>query len=303
MKRPKNKRHAGIFVCAGALAALGCDDPLTPVEVVDKTRIIGARVEVGGDPSRAAPLPGENVDVRFLVVAPNPEPSLAFALHACVATDSVTDLPACAGPDLATATSTDPLPAPPAITFDAPLDATGDERLVVQGRFCPDGVALEDGDAPACAQGRGPLDVSLDFSMDDGAHPNSNPSLTRVTLDGVEIGADTTATLDCTLLPELAHGSAHALSIELADDSRDPLPPETAASASRESLLLSYFVSSGELDHAYSAIESTATSLTRSVTWTAPGAAADARVERFYVVVRDGRGGADFAERRVCVLP
>ncbi|HWP07795.1 MAG TPA: hypothetical protein VNN72_18720, partial [Polyangiaceae bacterium] len=43
-----------------------CDDPLSSVEAIDKTRVVGAKIEVAGDPTRAAPLPGEDVVVRFL---------------------------------------------------------------------------------------------------------------------------------------------------------------------------------------------------------------------------------------------
>jgi len=71
------------------LAASACDDPLSEVEAIDKTRVVGARIEVAGDPTRAAPLPGEDVVVRFLVLAPDPEPAFAYALTACVAAFAV----------------------------------------------------------------------------------------------------------------------------------------------------------------------------------------------------------------------
>ena len=41
-----------------------------------------------------------------------------------------------------------------------------------------------------------------------------------------------------------------------------------------------------------------------SAVWTAPANVRDApRLARFVVVVRDGRGGSDFVERRICVAP
>jgi hypothetical protein len=39
------------------------------------------------------------------------------------------------------------------------------------------------------------------------------------------------------------------------------------------------------------------------VEWTAPGAAPDSGVVRFFFVVRDSRGGTDWLERAVCVAP
>ncbi len=45
-----------------------------------------------------------------------------------------------------------------------------------------------------------------------------------------------------------------------------------------------------------------ASELSVSVPWRAPGDAAGERV-RFYFVVRDGRGGADWSARTLCLLP
>src|SRR5215471_20318279 len=98
----------GGAVALVALGLSGCDEPLSQVEAIDKTRVVAAKVEVGGDPTRAAPLPGEDVLVRWLVVAPDPMPSVAYELTACVAANSAEDLATCTGEPLATAASLSP---------------------------------------------------------------------------------------------------------------------------------------------------------------------------------------------------
>lgn len=289
---------------AVAFLTLGCDEPLTAVELIDKTRIVAARVEVAGDPSRAAPLPGESVEVSFLVVTPEPAPALAFSLRSCIALDSRSSATICGSDTLATASSLDPVAGAPLIRFDAPAGATGDERLAVHAAICPAGESLPSEDARTCSGGGETLFATVDFSMDDGEHPNSNPAFTSVLLDGTELPADSATTSDCALLTSVPRGSKHTLRVELDESSRDPLPAEDAAHVARENLLVSYFIDQGDLDHAFSSIPSTAPVAAGSAVWTAPASAGDApRLARFVIVARDGRGGSDFVERRICVEP
>lgn len=288
----------------GALAWLGataCDEPISPPELIDKTRVLGAKVEVAGDPSRAAPLPGEDVLVRWLVAAPDPNATFAWRFAACVAKDAATTLPSCAGDALASAASLTPTAAQPSIAFVAPADASGNERLAVLGAVCPADLELADGPAAACGDGASPKPATLDFSMDDGSHPNSNPAFVAVTLDHDAL-PDTGEATDCAELPTYAAGK-HRLSVELAADSRDPIAAVNPGDPTRESLLISYFVTHGELDHAFTGIDSGSSATGGSVIWTARAHGTEPTLVRLFFVVRDGRGGSDFAERRVCVSP
>jgi hypothetical protein len=295
--------RAALMVLALTLE-LGCDDRLSHVEVIDKTRVLAAKVEVAGDPSRAAPLPGEDVTVRWLVVAPEVDPSIAFRLTACVASDSPFNPPTCAGAPLATAESLEPVPDPPSIAFQAPADALGDERLVVQGDVCPAGSAFSAADGRSCSDGSNAQAVTMDFNLDDGSHPNTNPTFVSLSFDGTELPAESALTTDCAELPEIPAGSReHRLRAVLGEASRDPVEQLNAADPARESLLLSYFVTRGGLDHAWSAIGSDAPSAVGSVIWTGPARVDAPALARFIFVVRDGRGGSDFAERRACIVP
>ncbi len=296
-------------LCAGLTAlaltlSTGCSEPLSNVETIDKTRVLAAKVEVLGDPTRAAPLPGEDVTVRWLIVAPEVSPSIAFRLSACLASESPFGPSACAGEPLAVAESLDPVPAAPEIAFQAPGDATGDERLVVQGSVCRAGTSLAEAPGTLCSDGARAQAVTLDFALDDGTHPNSNPELVSVTFDGAELPVDSAETTDCAELPEVPAGSGeHRLRVELTESSRDPVEQKNTEDPARESLLLSYFVTRGGLDHAWSAIDSGAASAVGSASWTVPDRVDAPALARFVFVVRDGRGGSDFAERRACIVP
>jgi len=305
MKRPFGSRvPAELALGIGLFATSACDDPLSQIEAIDKTRVVAAKIEVAGDPTRAAPLPGEDVVVRFLVLAPDPEPSFAYALTACVAADSASDLTTCAGEPLATAASLSPVADAPSIEFVAPTEPAPDERLAVLGNVCASGTALTGDSATSCDDGSAPRATTLDFYMDDGSHPNTNPALTSVSFDGMELGPETALTTDCAELSAIPAGAIkHRLSVDVDAASRDPIERETGADPARESLLFSYFVSRGDIDHAWSGLESTDTSNATGAIWTAPPSVDAPSLARFVIVVRDGRGGSDFTERRLCIVP
>lgn len=280
----------------------GCDEDHAGVELIEKTRVLTARVEVAGEPNRASPLPGETVNVRFVVVAPEPEPELAFRLSSCVAIDSASTVPECADAAFASSVELEPQPALPSIEFVTPAELTGSEWLAVRGVICPAGGTLEGEASDACSNGRGQA-VSIDFPLDDGRGPNSNPTLLGVSLDGAELPVESGTSTDCSALPQIQAGSKkHPLRVELDPSSRDPLPVSDSSDAARESLLVSYFITHGLLEHAWGSLPSTSPGNAVTTHWDAPAVRSPV-LARFVVVARDGRGGSDFTERRVCVVP
>jgi hypothetical protein len=289
-------------VCVLAPQLIGCDEDHAGVELIEKTRVLTARVEVAGEPSRASPLPGETVNVRFLVVAPEPEPAFAFSLASCVAIDSASTVPECRGEPIARGASLEPLAELPSMEFVTPAELTGSEWLAVTGVICPAGGTLNGETTDACSNGRAQA-VSVDFPLDDGSAPNTNPTLLTVGLDGAELSVDTASSEDCSALPQIKAGSKqHPLRVEVDPNSRDPLPVVESSDAPRESLLVSYFITHGILEHAWGSLPSSGTTHAVTTRWDAP-ATGDALVARIIIVVRDGRGGSDFTERRVCVMP
>jgi hypothetical protein len=97
---------------------------------------------------------------------------------------------------------------------------------------------------------------------------------------------------------EVAVGSEHRIAVQLDESDRDPLPRPTKLDPSRESLQLAHFTTSGDLSRAFDTIAWNTDELSREVTWAAP---AEPGLARFWLVLRDFRGGSAFVERSVCV--
>ena len=84
----------------------------------------------------------------------------------------------------------------------------------------------------------------------------------------------------------------------LDESDRDPVPHPAELDPLRESLQLSHFATAGDLDRAFETVAWDSGELVRRSAWTAPKRAG---LVRFWLVLRDFRGGSDFVERAVCV--
>jgi hypothetical protein len=285
------------FGAAAVLSSSGCDDPLTRVDLVANARVLGARVEVEGEPERASPAPGETASVRWLVAAPDPFPELGWAFSICPAAPPGGSLPACGGEPFATSMSDAPAPGEPRIDFTVPDDLDA-RALAVSGVVCPGSQPTFSAGAFDCAGPGGRL-VSLDFELETAEASNANPVLEpdALTLDGEALPEGT----DCATLPSVARGSSHTLSLWLDESDRDPVEPETSADPDKEELQASHFTTAGSLERAFTILEPDASELVASVSWKAPGAVPLDGFVRLFFVVRDLRGGSDWIERAVCI--
>jgi len=288
-----------ISFLAGGLA-LGCDKSLKSVELVVEPRVLGARVEVAGDAARAAPAPGESATVSFLVAAPELMPSLGFALAACSAAPRQGGRSGCAAAPLAHVSSDDGQAAVASLSFDVPADLDPSGRITVLGIVCPDGSPSADGSSCDGADPGTP--VTLEVELSRPGDVNSNPELPP---DSLGFDGDVWAELplvdgDCTALgfPAVAPRSKHSITVELQESDRDRLPRPTALDPSRESLQLSHFATAGDLTRAFEMIAWDSDQLSRQVSWSAPK---EPGLVRFWLVLRDFRGGSAFVERAVCV--
>jgi hypothetical protein len=105
-------------------------------------------------------------------------------------------------------------------------------------------------------------------------------------------------------LPEVAAGSAHRIRLEFPESTRDRVERDNPAAPDRESLLISHFASGGDLERAFSPVQPETPEIAADIAWTAPAVSdAEGELVRFWFVVRDLRGGSDFAERALCVVP
>lgn len=296
---------------AAALVAMvvsGCDDSIHQGWLVDRPRVLGARVEALDDPARASLAPGERGRVTWLLAVPEGLPSFDWAFAACVPPDGYFAAPRCDGEVLTAGVervsgelATMELEVPAA-------DALGGaEELLVLAAFCRDGeVEL----APAtftasCASGE-PLLASVLVKVGSGAvNRNPEPPALRlgerilVSDEEGERGASVAAGAPCDEAPDAARVRAGDPELELVHvfdgAQREP----------EESLLLSTVVTGGELDRLYSGFEPEERAPKEvRVSWTPPGperVGSAGRIERLYAVLRDGRGGANFGRFAVCV--
>lgn len=291
-------RRAVLF--ASAALALGCDEPLKAVELIAETRVLGARVEVAGAPERAAPEPGESATVRFLVASPELAPSLGFALRVCPAAERRGGRSECSGEPFAQISSEDGAAGEVGFTFDVPAELRGAPRLAVLGVICPGG--SPDAGAAGCDGPDAGRQVSLELELSRPGDVNLNPTLEAeaIELDEQEWPELPAAEGDCAGAghPEVDAGSKHVIQVALDEQDRDPLPVESELDPAREALQLSHFTTAGDLSRVFQSVAWDSRELSRRVEWTAP---AEPGLVRFWLVLRDFRGGGDFTERAVCV--
>jgi hypothetical protein len=309
------KRSLGTVALALLVGLTGCDDPLVEAQRIENTRVLGARVEVANDATRARPLPGESVAVTWLVADPRPDPPLGWDFVACVGENTLRGVPRCRTAPFAAARSEGVVTGAPVFSFNVPDPASFDisDRVVVRGAVCSD-APVELADPIEHTSCNGDLNlVALDIRLGEGA-ANRNPSLSDQTLsfDGsawLAPPAELLLRQDCTLeerAPELpvfsANGASHRFRIEMSQDDRETL--DTIEGPRSETLQLSHFATIGKLDRPFSVIDPETPEPIVEVSWEAPGPGqTSGRIGRFYFVLRDLRGGTDWVVRTACIVP
>ncbi len=283
------------------LVLAACDDPLKTVELIEEPRVLGARVEVQDEPERAAPAPGETATVRFLLASPALEQTVGFALLACPATPSRGTRAECDGEPFAQVRSDDGEQDVPELTFKVPASLDAARRVAILGTICPFGSPNEAGTDCDGAEPGTRVTLELELAREDDV--NLNPSIApELSFDDAAWPELAAVEGDCAGLGyvEVAAGSKHWFEVALDEGDRDPLPQSEALDPARESLQLSHFVTAGDLSRAFQSIAWDSQELSRRPGWTAPK---QPGLARFWLVLRDFRGGSDFLERAVCVLP
>ena len=293
------------------LALLGCEDPLQSVSSIQGPRLLGVRVSVAGDAKRGTPAPGESATAEFLLATKDGDPSVSFALEACTTTQSYSGIAECLATPFATALQASPIPGRAAFPFAVPADLGVNSGLrgLIRGVICANSeLSGADSAAPHCADGQnGELSFDFEFGAAGSATANSNPELVSdaLSLDGnpwLAATAGATETCPSSLL-EVHAGSSHQLSVRLRDSDFEPLTQLSPEDPTRETLLVSHFSSAGTLGHAFSWLTAASPALTATMPWDAPKTVSGTQLIHFYFVARDSRGGQDFAERALCLVP
>jgi hypothetical protein len=313
-------------IAAMLLAAAGCSNDLPVASVLERTRVLGARVEVASDPGRADVSPGETASVAWFVAGPSAAATLDWGFALC--TTAVTNASCKDAPQpVATGSGT-----PVVAAFTTPDAATlGTDLLPLMiGEICADGTLGVGQGSPGSplgtCTGAGASGTSVSFVVPvtpAGATPNRHPVLSNdliqlggvdwdaATASGVAAGdaCDATATTlpIVTATPAGKDAVKQEIRIVSDGDDRETFTPVGKTVAELEELQISNFTTAGKFDSSYAAIFATDTRPDADVTvkW-APPAARDVsgggEVVVFYFVVRDLRGGLDWTSRALCTI-
>jgi hypothetical protein len=313
------------LIIAGIVAVLaaGCSNDLPVASVLERTRVLGARVEIASDPGRAEVVPGEAATVAWIVAGPSAPASLDWAFALCAGSASGGDCADAAQP-IATGSGT-----PVTAAFTTPDAATlgSDQLPLMVGAVCADGtLGFDPSGQLATCTGAGASGTTVNFVVPvtpDGATPNRHPVLSNdvIQLGGADWDPATamaaTAGDACdasTGLPVVGATPAgqdavkQEIRIVSDGDDRETYTPGDRTTPVLEDLQISNFTTAGKFDSSYAAIFATDTrpDADTTVKW-APPAAADLRgaggqVVVFYFVVRDLRGGLDWTSRALCAV-
>lgn len=300
--------------CGMAVMLVGCDEPLVEVQTIQGLRVLGARVEAVSDPGLAEPAVGDEFVLRWLVVSDR-EQSYSAALEVCVAKPTRMGVPECREAPFFDTTFDGTTEEEPRIELELPALPGGSEwlaRLVV----CAEGEArFNRQGAGECRAGSDPKEAFYRARV--GARvPNRNPDLSDDELsfagasweaaDRVPLGRTCDDESTESLL-RIRPGRERTIRFDLVGDDRERLSAEERevyAAAETESLFYSHFLTMFGLERPFSFIDAGSDQrrfeveleLDSNVRTPSGG-----RVVDWILVVRDGRGGADWLRRQLCV--
>jgi hypothetical protein len=309
-------------IVAVLLAAAGCDNDLPVASVLERTRVLGARVEIAADPGRADVAPGGSATVAWIIAGPSAPATLDWAFALCT---TATTGAACKDAPQPIATGSGLPVVAPFTTPDAATLGT-DSLPLVLGGVCADGtLGFDPSSSLATCTGAGASGTSVSFVVPvtpAGATPNRHPVLAN---DVIELGGATwdpaTATAaaagdacDATSgLPVVAATPAgmdvvkQEIRIVSDGDDRETFTPAGKTAPELEELQISNFTTAGKFESSYAAIFATDLRPNPDVTvkWQPPAArdvGAGGEVVVLYFVVRDLRGGLDWTSRALCAV-
>jgi len=284
-------------------ATAACASSLDPATLIARDRILGAKVTVDADPTRAWPAPGEQATVTWITASPGDRPTFSWTLVACPAA-TTTGLPICDGPAFAYAAATGPVPTL-ALSIPAGLQV---RTVVILGAICASGDPAVDPDTfeASCSDGSLADLVSQHVYLAHDGMTNHHPDL--VSAPFLLAGAAWDPSADgCAGLPEVAAGTENTVvAIEMDAGARETFAVEGDPMPWREELMLSPFATAGEIRQRYAYVEAGDDRPVSpvAVEWTAPDAEevpAEGLRVTFDFVLRDMRGGIDSATRALCV--
>lgn len=303
------------------LFTAGCQKELTPGWLIGTPRVLGARVEIPDDPTRASPRPGEAFTVRWHMAFAETDEPVSWALLACDLGESHTGTQICGNEPLGLAIQTEGITgAAPTLDLVAPDEVV---PLLVAGVICVNGTpTLNSATLSASCEGEGATEtvVSYVVTMSDSRETdNHQPTFEggAITLNDTgwdeqveNVFVENCATEEDPAWPVITRGDGtQEIKVSFDDAQRETYevmrgdPPQPTQV--RESWQLSSFATSFDLERQYSYVEGDEAPVDRiTLDWKPPkneDIPAGGRFVRFYFVLRDGRGGEAWTTRALCV--
>lgn len=320
-----------VALLALALVAVsGCASDLPVGNVVTFTQVTAIEMEVVGDAPRASPAPGEDLDVLVRVAFPAEKKPISWAFLACIPEATSTGIPLCTDVPTLVAQQLTPAMGDPSFIVSVPDAATigSATQLLMVGAVCADGeIALPSAIDLAnldlgsltvpCANGS--LDgvvLTTPIFLQTASFSNQNPAFEQLFFASspwTDIAPPDAPEQGCLgsgvrviSLAGVINGNALTVGFTAAAGSREqyvadvgdpPVPTDFT-----ENLQISEYCTAGEFDRTFSFIEDD--TLAASVDWVLPtDPPDDGQLVRFYFGMRDLRGGQDFLERALCIVP
>lgn len=332
MKVPRTnrvRRMREAIALALAATSSACGMGFDPASFVERPRLVGARVVVEGEPSRAWPLPGERVRVEPWLVQPERPESVGASYLACPAADVRRGPGGCAGEPIALVPSIEPSTSLPPFELTVPgRDVLGLVReLLVIVVTCERGarpVASSDSRLPRCDDPGARAEVST-LNVPIAFEPtfaNRHPSLDdetftiagRVWTTGLEdaesdrgcveqSGGSAMPRLEVAATSQQAEPEELEITFTTSADDRESF--DGAAGPMREILQISHYATVGRLGRTFSVVDGDDASEPIRLGWTPPAPDTippEGRLVRFTWVARDLRGGFARAERVACIV-
>jgi hypothetical protein len=286
------------FACSGSSDSKLAQDVAT---------VLGARLEVEGEPSRASADLGERVNLSWLSLSPASLQATGWAFSACIGQVGDDGSPICRQSPFASG-QLPPTADAPRFRFQIPPKARVEagDALLVTAAGCADAepkpIALNGLEPDCSGQGEG-IAVLAKFELGSAA-ANHHPSFDAAPL--LRDGAPWTASASASACGDQGVDTVRAgagpqpITVQVSPTSREGLDD----AGTLEKLQVLHFASAGAFEQVTSVLDDDSTSVV--ATWQPPPAISvpsKGLVVRFGFVLQDGRGGADFAERSLCVRP
>lgn len=304
-----------------------CIDEIPDGTLLERPRVLGARIQIEGEPERASPRPGEDATLEVFT-ASNDGATWTGALTACVEAPSFMGIPGCAGMPFAFSAPGAPTESPElALSLpDASAFAGGSSSILIAGVLCSGGTPSTETDEsmlPVCEPAEATREV-ITFSVPVALGmqpPNQHPTLADETffIDDMEWAppdappASGCASATGPALPRVPwtdeeNPSVLRFTSDPADreEYQELVLGETPMFIdSREDLQVTHLASAGDFQRLETEVFSD-DAPDPSVEWAHPpqeDIPAEGLTVRFFFIVRDGRAGMDWTERALCLVP